>query len=367
MPSQACRARRRRDHALAVRASLADRPSDQQQEEEYAEPEDSKGPGGNRQLAVRLGLEKHQSQGHTRSVAAQSRCWVARGASTPPLATKIPSLDLSSSGSGHKGAAPSMLKPLRRAAVRVVKPRVSDETWARLRAVDPWHRQSRRGLIAFNKWDKHQYARHYGRHFMDLRRTSFTLLQIGIDGHRREGSGGESLRMWKRLFPKAQIVGLEQDDRPFLNEKRILVYQGSQTDAYLLRSIARKHRNLKIIVDAGSHRPEHIRATFAILFPLLSDGGFYAIEETQTSYWPRFGGSANLKDPATTMSMIKDLLDGLNYEEFGDQKPRCYADSHVVAVHCYHNLVIIEKGVNAEGGHRPRDWATPGVAYDGNS
>ena len=84
MPSQACGARRRRrDHALAVRASLADRPGDQQQDEEYAEPENSKGPGGNRQLAVRLGLEKHQSQGHTRSVAAQSRCWVTRGVSTP--------------------------------------------------------------------------------------------------------------------------------------------------------------------------------------------------------------------------------------------------------------------------------------------
>jgi len=63
--------------------------------------------------------------------------------------------------------------------------------------------------------------------------------------------------------------------------------------------------------------------------------------------------------------MIKDLLDGLNYEEFGDQKARFYADSHVVAVHCYHNLVIIEKGVNATGGHRPRDWATPRDAYDG--
>jgi hypothetical protein len=256
-----------------------------------------------------------------------------------------------------------MLKPLRIAAVRLVKPRVSDETWARLRAVDPWHRQSHRGLVVLNRWGKHQYARHYDRHLGDLRRTSFTLLQIGIDGYRREGSG-ESLRMWKHLFPKAQIVGLEQDAKPFLNEKRILVYQGSQTDAYLLRSIARKHSNLKIIVDAGSHRPEHIRATFAILFQLLSDGGFYAIEETQTSYWPRFGGSADLKDPATTMSMIKDLIDGLNYEEFGDQKPRFYADSHVVAVHCYHNLVIIEKGVNAEGGHRPTDWATPRDAYD---
>jgi len=57
--------------------------------------------------------------------------------------------------------------------------------------------------------------------------------------------------------------------------------------------------------------------------------------------------------------MVKDLLDGLNYEEFGDQRPRFYTDSHVVAVHCYHNMVIIEKGLNAEGSDRPKDWAAP--------
>ena len=59
------------------------------------------------------------------------------------------------------------------------------------------------------------------------------------------------------------------------------------------------------------------------------------------------------------MGMIKDFLDGLNYEEFGDCGARSYADSHVVAVHCYHNLVIIEKGRNADGGNRPKDWAVP--------
>ena len=26
-----------------------------------------------------------------------------------------------------------------------------------------------------------------------------------------------------------------------------------------------------------------------------------------------------------------------------------YSDQHVVAVHCYHNLVLVQKGVNAEG------------------
>jgi hypothetical protein len=265
-----------------------------------------------------------------------------------------------------------MLKPLRRAAVRVVKPRVSDETWAKLRAIDSVTRSSLKGFVpgqpslaslatryGSDKWGKHNYARHYETHFEHLRRTSFTLLEVGIGGSAQEGSGGESLRMWKQFFPNAQIVGLDLYDKAYVNENRILAYQGSQTDAYLLRSIVRKHRNLKIIVDAGSHRPEDIRATFAVLYPLLSDGGYYAIEDTQTSYWPRFGGSADLKDPATTMGMVKDLLDGLNYEEFGDQRPRFYTDSRVVAVHCYHSLVIIEKGVNAEGGHRPRDWATP--------
>jgi hypothetical protein len=87
LPGQTCRARRRGDHALTVRAALADRPGDQQQDCEEAERENSKSPGGNRQLAVHLGLEKRQSQGHTRSVAVHSSCRVAQlvGASTPIL------------------------------------------------------------------------------------------------------------------------------------------------------------------------------------------------------------------------------------------------------------------------------------------
>ena len=101
--------------------------------------------------------------------------------------------------------------------------------------------------------------------------------------------------MWKAYFPKAQIIGLDIEDKSFVNEDRILAYQGSQTDAALLKQIVRTHGKFKIIIDDGSHRPEHIRATFAILFPLLAKGGMYAIEDTQTSYWPRFGGSIDLR------------------------------------------------------------------------
>jgi hypothetical protein len=286
-----------------------------------------------------------------------------------------------------------MPRTLRRAAVRVVKPRVSEETWAKLREINPQLRKQRGptevqrtnapGRNAANKqplgqrarlrpsleslaiqygtdtWVMHHYASRYECHFKDLRRARFTLLEIGIGGDRPDGTGGASLHVWKHFFPDAQVIGLDLLDKSSLNENRIITYQGSQTDGDLLRSIVKKHRRLKIVIDDGSHRPEHTRATFAILFPLLSDGGFYAIEATQASYSPRFGGSLDLKDSATTIGMIKDLLDGLNYEEFGDLKPRCYADSHVVAVHSYPNLVIIEKGRNVSAPPRPVSGLLP--------
>ena len=49
------------------------------------------------------------------------------------------------------------------------------------------------------------------------------------------------------------------------------------------------------------------------------------------------------------MPLVKDLLDGLHYEEFEGAHQPSYSDQHVVAVHAYHNGVIIEKGLNNEG------------------
>ena len=96
-----------------------------------------------------------------------------------------------------------------------------------------------------------------------------------------------------------------------------------------------------------------MRATFAILFPLLPDGAIYCIEDTQTSYWPAWGGSVDPRARGTSMDMVKDLVDGLNHEEFlVEGYEPTYTDTHVRAVHCYHNLVVIEKGDNREGTNR---------------
>ena len=90
-----------------------------------------------------------------------------------------------------------------------------------------------------------------------------------------------------------------------------------------------------------------------MLFPLLPDGAIYAIEDTQTSYWPEVAAATTSTARTRRWRSSRSLVDGLNHEEFVDEgyEPT-YTDTHVVAVHCYHNLVMIEKGPNAEGSNK---------------
>ncbi len=263
-------------------------------------------------------------------------------------------------------------------AVTVVKPRVSDETWGRLRRTgsrltgrsgeaDPTPEELRvQRLKAMDltelaqefgtdKWGAHRYTPHYQRHLEHLRDERFTMLEIGIGGYAHEGRGGASLRMWKYFFRNAKIYGLDIQDKKFVDEPRIRTFRGSQTSPKVLQRIVDRAGDLRVVIDDGSHRPAHIRKTFAYLFPLLPDGAIYAIEDIQTSYWPNWGGSLDRHDPTTSMALVKDLIDGLNHEEFLDEDYEpTYADRNVVAVHCYHNLVIIEKGPNDEGSNKRR-------------
>lgn len=206
-------------------------------------------------------------------------------------------------------------------------------------------------IYGSDKWGSHYYALHYERHFRHWRRKKMTLLEIGIGGYEDPQAGGCSLRMWRRYFPNAQIIGLDYFDKSPHAEKRIRIYQGDQADENRLRQIVEEVGRPDIIIDDGSHENRHVRKSFEILFPLLADDGIYAIEDTQTSYWPVAGGSsADLLQAPTSMCMLKGFADGLNHEEF--IKPGylpSYEDRHITALHFYHNLVFVQKGRNQEG------------------
>ena len=263
---------------------------------------------------------------------------------------------------------------IRESVVRVVKPLVPEDLWRRVRRLDPTASRrdaeraaraadlSRRSLTELaqlfktDKWGRHRYTDHYEQHLNFLKRRSFGLLEIGIGGYAREREGGASLRMWKAYFPKAQIIGLDIEDKSFVDEDRIVTYQGSQVDPAVLDQILADHP-VRVVVDDGSHRSEHVIATFAHVFPLLPDGSIYAIEDTETSYWSNYGGSTD-PDAPTTMNMVKGLLDGLNYEEFtakGYQPTP--SELGIVAIHAFHSLIILEKGRNDEQRGRRRSAA----------
>lgn len=201
-----------------------------------------------------------------------------------------------------------------------------------------------------DKWGQHFYARHYQTHFAPLRHRPLRLLEIGIGGENAPGEGGASLRMWKAYFPRARILGLDLYDKRAHDEDRITTVMGSQADAAFLEKLSDSAGPFDIVIDDGSHVNGHVLQSFRALFPRLSANGLYVIEDLQTSYWSAFGG-AHPGDTAapTSMNLLKSLVDGLNHREYpaAAYEPS-YLDRHVVAVHFYHNLAFVQKGVNDE-------------------
>jgi hypothetical protein len=217
-------------------------------------------------------------------------------------------------------------------------------------------------LARIYKTDKlgdHYYTQHYQAHFRKYKFRKIKLLEIGVGGHHYPNRGGCSLRMWKRYFPFGRIYSLDIYDKSLLEERRIKIFKGSQTDEVVLNKMIEQIGEPDIIIDDGSHINEHVIKTFSVLFPKLKDGGIYIIEDVGTSYWPDYGGdSRNLQNPSTIMNFFKSLTDRLNHQEFvlPNYVPG-YFDKHIVSMQFYHNLIFIFKGANDEKSNI--DWNNP--------
>jgi demethylmacrocin O-methyltransferase len=171
-----------------------------------------------------------------------------------------------------------------------------------------------------------------------------------VGGYDNPKLGGESLRMWKKYFPFGTIYSIDIFDKSFHEENRIKIFKGSQVDEEFLQGLVNVTGPLDIIIDDGSHINEHAIKSFKILFPSLKIGGLYVIEDTQTSYWPDYGGNSDdLHHADTMLNFFKQLTDCLNHKEF--IRPGYipdYFDRHIVDMHFYHNMVFIHKDKNVE-------------------
>ncbi|WP_089157691.1 class I SAM-dependent methyltransferase [Micromonospora sp. NBS 11-29] len=200
-----------------------------------------------------------------------------------------------------------------------------------------------------DKWGStHWYTPHYTRHLQPWRDEPVRLLEIGIGGYRDTGYQGGSLHMWQRYFHRGLVFGVDIIEKK-VTGSRIRTFRGDQNDPEFLSRLAADHGPFDIVIDDGSHINGHVLTSFRTLFPLLRDGGLYVIEDLQTSYWAKFGGSPDGSGAErTTIGMLKELIDDLHHQEH--RRSSRGIERNVTELHLYHNIAFIKKGVNDECG-----------------
>ena len=153
-----------------------------------------------------------------------------------------------------------------------------------------------------HKW--HHYIPIYERYFDRFRDTPVRFLEIGV-------SKGGSLQIWRNYFGKsATIFGIDIDPKcAGLDGRAGQVRIGSQIDREFLQSVIHEMGGVDVILDDGSHHMDHVGKTLEILFPLLTEGGVYMIEDLHTAYWPKWGGGYNSESNffKKVSAMISDL------------------------------------------------------------
>lgn len=127
-------------------------------------------------------------------------------------------------------------------------------------------------------YEKHSYTIEYEKYIPSF--GSYTLLEIGV-WH------GDSLRMWNEYNPEMKIWGMDNDRNVynFINpSENINIYIGSQNNQDdLNRIIELNNDRFDYIIDDGSHYTSDILISFEHLFPFLSEGGIYFIEDLHFS------------------------------------------------------------------------------------
>ena len=157
----------------------------------------------------------------------------------------------------------------------------------------------------------HRYDRYFEQFFKPFQNENIKLFEIGIEEKR-------SLALWLSYFPNAMIYGM--DIKLAFEADRTKIFKGDQSDPDALKEILDETGKYNIIIDDGSHVPEHQLACFNYLFDEgLDYGGLYIIEDIETSYWKnvRLYGYEFLygqRHPMNIIEIFKPLLHYINRE-----------------------------------------------------
>ena len=188
--------------------------------------------------------------------------------------------------------------------------------------------------VGVHKW--HHYIPLYDRYFAPFRGRKVRFLEIGVNQ-------GGSLQMWRRyLGDDAVLCGIDINPNcARFDGQSGMVRIGSQDDPEFLAAVVEEMGGIDVVLDDGSHRMAHIKASLQTLFPLLSEGGIYMIEDLHTAYYPKFGGGFRAKD--NFFNDVRKMIDDM-HGWYTNKSPRIPATAKMVSgLHVHDSLVVIEK------------------------
>jgi len=185
-----------------------------------------------------------------------------------------------------------------------------------------------------HKW--HHYIPIYERYFSRFRDKPVRFLEIGV-------SKGGSLQIWRNYFGKsATIYGIDVNPNcAKLNGQAGQVRIGSQDDPTFLQSVVQEMGGVDVILDDGSHHMDHVGKTLDILFPLMSEGGVYMIEDLHTAYWERWGGGYNVEQ--NFFNKVTAMVSDLHRWYHKEPVKLPHMTGFVSGIHIHDSITVIDK------------------------
>lgn len=185
------------------------------------------------------------------------------------------------------------------------------------------------------KWEG--YLELYDRYFSKFKGKNVTMLEIGIQ------SGG-SIQMWQDYFgPKLNFVGFDINPHcKRFERKNVQIFTGSQLNRGDLQKLCERIGSVDIILDDGGHTRQMQQNSFEELIGIVTDGGYYVVEDIEFSYTRELGSK-------TFVNYAKQLVDVLNMFYYKDKHiPSLpYFNSELAlslnGIHFHDNMIVFEK------------------------
>ena len=173
-----------------------------------------------------------------------------------------------------------------------------------------------------DKYWVHDYLRLYDRHIGHLHPKK--VLELGA-------FRGASLLLWEQAFPKAKIYGYDKNVTKWKSfvegHDRIKMIIGNEKDADCIKNDLLPKGPFDIIIDDADHNPDVQWDMLQKLWPSLTPGGCYVIEDCHYSFNPkRFNNEHNtVQNVANRVDQIYSMVPAIS------------------SLHFYYNICFISK------------------------